>query len=49
MASDKRHPYLTKEFWENNKFWETPMHGKKEQYIKMHKRIIDSFNKTSKE
>jgi len=49
MAYDKRHPYLTKEFWEKNQFWETPLHGNKEQYRKMHKRIMDSFNKTSKE
>jgi hypothetical protein len=40
----KRHPYLTKEFWNNNTFWRNEMHSNHEQYEERYKAIIDSFN-----
>jgi len=43
MACDKRHPYLTREFWENNKFWKNEYHGKHEIYEEIHRDIMKSF------
>lgn len=43
MASEKRHPYLTREFWEKNKFWENENHGKHEVYEEIYKSIMAGF------
>lgn len=43
MASKKKHPYLTKEFWEKNTFWRNELHGNHEIYEETYKNIIDSF------
>lgn len=41
--SYQRHPYLTREFWEKNRFWENEQHGKHEVYEEIWKSIMDSF------
>jgi len=43
MASEKRHPYLTKDFWEKNTFWRNESHGKHEVYEEMYQSILKSF------
>lgn len=43
MASDKKHPYLTKEFWENNRFWDNEYHAKHDVYEEIHKSILNTF------
>ena len=43
MASDKRHPYLTEEFWKHNKFWKNDYHGKHELYEEIWESIMKSF------
>lgn len=43
MPKPRKHPYLTKEFWEENKFWKNEMHSKHEYYEETIKSIIDSF------
>lgn len=44
MASERRHPYLTKEFWEKNTFWRNEQHGKHEVYEEIWKSILNSFH-----
>jgi hypothetical protein len=43
MASEKRHPYLRKEFWEKNTFWRNESHGKHEVYEEMYQNIMKTF------
>ena len=43
MASEKRHPYLTREFWKKNKFWKNEYHGKHEVYEEIHKSINEAM------
>lgn len=43
MASKKRHPYLTVEFWKKNRYWDNDLHTNHEYYIESFKRIIDGF------
>jgi hypothetical protein len=41
----KRHPYLTKEFWDNEKnhYWKNDFHNNQEYYEDTLKRIQESF------
>ena len=41
--SSRRHPYLRKEFWEENKYWKNDMHKNHEAYEERINNIINSF------
>ena len=40
----RRHPYLTKKFWEKNRFWENDLHRNHKEYEERINNIIKSFN-----
>lgn len=48
MASTKRQPYMTKEFWQKNKFWENDLHGRHDLYEEFYNQIMEEFNKVDK-
>lgn len=43
MTSRRRHPYLTKEFWDKNTYWRNELHKNHELYEETYKNIMDSF------
>jgi hypothetical protein len=43
MSKTRTHPYLTKEFWEQNKYWKNDMHKNHEAYEERINNILDSF------
>lgn len=43
MPKMRKHPYLTKEFWEKNTFWKNDLHKNHEEYEERVNNIINSF------